>query len=59
MNGRLLRCDTKGRDSVVFLLKASGTELFESADFYSEDGLEMAVYQWCWGRLCRLIVEVS
>ena len=34
-------------------------EVFEFIEYYSEEGLEMVIYQCHWGRLCTFTAQVS
>ena len=61
------RCLVMAGHSVLTLWKenawqqlwSSWTELFESLEFYSEDGLEMTIGQWHWGDFTHSLFRSS
>ena len=45
-------------EMACLLLRSPGTELFKSAELYSEDGLEMAMHRWHWGSKCMSLLSL-
>ena len=47
------------RETAWLLLRFHGTEPFKSVELYREDGLQMALHRWHWGRDYMLTAQVS